>query len=82
MVCAATPYTFERYTGTPGGSMYGIKQSVNQIKLNSVTQIKGLYLAGQSILMPGVMGGAVSGLLGVSNIVGIEDVWREVKKWS
>jgi all-trans-retinol 13,14-reductase len=82
VVCAATPYTFERYTGTLNGSMYGIKQSVDQIKLNSPTHIKGFYLAGQSILVPGVFGSAVSGLLAVANIMGIKDVWRELKKWS
>lgn len=78
---SATPYTYERYTGTPGGSMYGVKHSVNQIKLNSMTSIRGLYLAGQSILMPGVMGGAVSGVVTAANIIGLETVWNEVKQW-
>lgn len=78
---SATRYTYERYTGTPGGSMYGVKHSVNQIKLSSMTSIRGLYLAGQSILMPGVMGGAVSGVVTAANIIGLETVWNEVKQW-
>lgn len=77
---SASPLTYERYTGTPGGSMYGVKQSVNQIKLSSMTSIRGFYLAGQSILMPGVMGGAVSGFLGASNIIGLETLWNKVRE--
>ncbi|MBE9504895.1 MAG: NAD(P)/FAD-dependent oxidoreductase [Proteobacteria bacterium] len=80
VVDSATPYTYERYTGTPGGSMYGVKHSVNQIGLNPVTSIVGFYLAGQSILMPGVMGAAISGFLGASKIIGLEKLWKEVQK--
>lgn len=81
VVDSASPLTYERYTSIPNGSMYGVKQSVNQIKLNSRTSIGGFYLAGQSILMPGVMSGVVSGFLGVSNIIGLETLWNEVREW-
>ena len=81
LVAGATPFTYERYTQTPEGTAYGIKQSVKQMKLGPVTSVVGLYLAGQSILMPGVMGAAISGLIGASNIIGMEKLWTEVKKW-
>ncbi|HAS16735.1 MAG TPA: hypothetical protein DDX84_07700 [Nitrospiraceae bacterium] len=80
VVDSATSYTYERYTGTPGGSMYGVKQSVNQIKLSSLTAIRGFYLAGQSIHLPGIMGGVISGFLGASNIIGLETIWNEVRE--
>lgn len=80
-VACATPLTFERYTGTPGGSLYGVKQSVDHMKLNPVTSIIGFYLAGQSILAPGVIGAATSGFLSASNILGSEYLWNEVRKW-
>lgn len=80
VVASATPFTYERYTQTPGGSSYGIMQSVQQMKLGPVTSILGLYLAGQSILMPGIMGAAISGLIGASNIIGMETLWNEVRK--
>lgn len=79
VVASATLHTYERYTGTPGGSMYGVKQSVNQIKLSSSTAIRGFYLAGQSIHLPGIMGGVISGFLGAANIVGLETIWNEVR---
>lgn len=80
VVDTVTPLTYERYTGTPGGSLYGVKQSVNQIKLSSKTSIHQFYLAGQSILMPGVMGAAISGFLGAANILGRENLWEDLKK--
>lgn len=79
VVDSASQFTYERYTGTPGGSMYGVKQSVNQIKLSPSTAIRGFYLAGQSIHLPGVMGGVISGFLGAANIVGLESIWNEVR---
>ena len=60
--------------------MYGVKQSVNQIKLSSLTAIRGFYLAGQSIHLPGIMGGVISGFLGASNIIGLETIWNEVRE--
>jgi len=80
LVACATPQTFERYTKTPLGSAYGIKQSIQQMKLGPVTSVVGLFLAGQSILMPGVMGATISGLIGASNIIGMENLWNEVRK--
>ena len=80
VVASATPFTYERYTGSPGGASYGLKQSVQEMKLGPVTSILGLYLAGQSILMPGIMGASISGLIGASNIIGMESLWNEVRK--
>lgn len=80
VVASATPDTYERYTGTPRGSMYGVKQSVDQIKLSSVTAIRGFYLAGQSIHLPGIMGGVISGFLGASNILGLKTIWNKVRE--
>ena len=80
VVACATPSTYERYTGTPRGSMYGVKQSVDQIKLSSVTAIRGFYLAGQSIHLPGIMGGVISGFLGASNILGLKTIWNKVRE--
>ena len=61
--------------------MYGIKHSINQINPDANTAILGFYLAGQSILMPGVMGAAISGFLGASKILGLEELWKELRKY-
>ncbi len=77
---AATPSTYESYTGTVGGSAYGLKRSIYHAGLGARTPLKGLYLAGQSVLAPGLMGVLISGLLAVSNVVGHDTVWNELQK--
>ena len=45
---AASPLTNWRYTGNPGGAIYGFEQSMNNAYMNRIknkTPIKGLYLA-------------------------------------
>lgn len=73
-----TPVTFNRYTGTYDGSIYGVKQTVNQRALSTITSIKGLYLAGQSIT-PGVLGAVVSGVMAVSKIIDPGEFWNKVR---
>lgn len=80
IISSASPQTYESYTGTSRGAAYGLKQSVNQIKLGTRTSIVGLYLAGQSILMPGIMGASISGVISVANILGMEKLWGELQK--
>ena len=74
----AGPTTYQRYTGTVDGSIYGIKQSVNQRSINSQTSIHGLFLGGQSI-MPGVLGAIVSSFIAVSKIIEPEKFWNKVR---
>lgn len=80
VVSSASPSTYEAYTGTSGGAAYGLKQSVNQVKLGTRTSVVGLYLAGQSVLMPGIMGASISGIISVANILGMEELWGELQK--
>lgn len=80
VVSNASPLTYESYTGTSGGAAYGLQQSVNQVKLGTRTSVVGLYLAGQSILMPGIMGASISGVISVANILGMEELWGELQK--
>jgi all-trans-retinol 13,14-reductase len=80
VVASASPATFNRYTGTKDGSIYGAKHTISQRDLHSKTSIKGLYLAGQSIKMPGVLGAIVSSLMAVANILEPVEFWNEVRK--
>ena len=80
VVSSATPHTYKSYTGTSGGSAYGLKQSVNQIRLGTRTSVAGLYLAGQSILMPGLTGASISGVISAANILGMDKLWGGLQK--
>jgi all-trans-retinol 13,14-reductase len=77
---AATPCTYESYTGTVGGAAYGLKRSTGLTTLSARTPLHGLYLAGQSVIAPGLLGVLTSSLLAVAGILGFETVWNELRR--
>lgn len=76
----ASPRAYQGLTGTVGGAIYGLRHSVRQKPLSPHTGLGGFYLAGQSVLMTGIMGATISGLLAVAQIVDIRDLWNEIQK--
>jgi all-trans-retinol 13,14-reductase len=78
----ATPLTLKRYTHSPIGSIYGVKHKVEQYNPMAVTRIKNLFLAGQAITAPGIMGAVVSGFLACGSIMGHGKLRGELKKWA
>ncbi|WP_320173230.1 NAD(P)/FAD-dependent oxidoreductase [Maridesulfovibrio sp.] len=76
---AATPLSLRDYCHSPYGSMYGAAHTVSQYNPLPATKIKGLLLAGQSIIAPGVMGAVVSAYLTCGFIYGHEKIHEELK---
>ena len=58
----STPQTWERFTGTPGGTAYGLRKYDTQDYIAPQTPLPWLYLTGQNIGLHGVLGTAVSAL--------------------
>lgn len=56
----STPLTFRDYLHSPDGSAYGVKQLIGQFNLLGTLPVRNLYAAGQSSVLPGVMGAMVS----------------------
>ena len=56
----STPQTWERYTGTPGGSAYGLVKHGTQDYLAPHTPLPWLFLTGQNIGLHGVLGTTIS----------------------
>lgn len=81
-VDCSTPLTLRDYTNSPFGSMYGVKHKTEQYNPLPVTRLPGLFLAGQSIVSPGLLGAIISGFVACGNIVGHDNLRREVKKCS
>ena len=81
-VDCATPLTLKRFTNSPVGSLYGVKHKIDQVNPIPVTRIKGLFLAGQSITAPGILGTMISGFLACGNIIGHEKLRKELKAWA
>jgi all-trans-retinol 13,14-reductase len=75
----ATPLTFRDYSNAPSGCLYGIKQKAGQISPSPLSKIRGLYLTGQSLAGPGILGGTVSAFLTCGFILGRDVLYREVK---
>ncbi len=68
----ASMLTFRDYLGSSCGSAYGIMQQVGQYGLFGRLPGRNLYAAGQSALLPGVLGAMMSGLLVARLMVGRE----------
>jgi all-trans-retinol 13,14-reductase len=78
---AYTHLTLRDWVHTPGGSAYGVLRSTRQLTRASMlnrTSIQGLYLAGQSVLAPGVFGTTLGSFHTVRQIVGPDRFGREV----
>ncbi|MBR1539457.1 MAG: NAD(P)/FAD-dependent oxidoreductase [Bacteroidales bacterium] len=58
----STPRTWERFTGTPGGSAYGICKRGPEDYLAPRTPLPWLFLTGQNLGLHGILGTAVSAL--------------------
>lgn len=69
-VDAASMLTFRDYLHSPYGSAYGIMQKVGQYGLFGRLPGRNLYAAGQSALLPGVVGAMMSGLFVARQMVG------------
>ena len=76
---AYTPLTVRDWVNSPDGSAYGVMRSASQslsAALLNRTSVKGLYLAGQSVLAPGIIGTLMGSFATVKLIVGAK-VFRE-----
>ena len=76
-----SPLTLRDWVSTPRGSTYGVLRSAGQLlKASSLnrTPVEGLYLAGQSVQAPGILGTIIGSLMTVNLITGPERFRREV----
>jgi len=68
-----TPLSIRDWVGSPGGTAYGVQRSARQVlsaALLNRTTVKGLFLAGQSVLAPGILGTIIGSLITVKFIIG------------
>jgi all-trans-retinol 13,14-reductase len=75
----STPLTIRDFCSTPLGGLYGVKHMVGQYNPHPVTKIPGLFLAGQAVVSPGVMGAVISGLLACGTVLGHNIMRKELK---
>ena len=65
-VWTSTPLTWEHFTGTPGGSAFGIRKDWRNpmgTLIPSRTPVKGLWLTGQNLNLAGLLGVSITSVL-------------------
>ncbi len=74
IVDIATPHSMRDWIYGSTGSLYGISHECDELPLLPITKLEGFYLAGQNILLPGLLGAIVSSLLCLSLIYGYDEI--------
>ena len=67
----STPLTMAHYTRTPRGAVYGLAPTPARFLSKSLgvrTPLKGLYLAGQDAMRPGVTGAMMGGIMAAAAV--------------
>jgi len=71
-----TPLTMQDWVNTPDGSAYGVLRSSSQTLSTAMlnrTAVKGLYLAGQNVMAPGIIGTIMGSFSTVKLILGTDE---------
>ncbi len=76
----ASILTFRDYLNSYDGSAYGIKQKMGQYSLFGKLALRNLYAAGQSAVLPGIVGAMLSSFIVARSIVGKEDYNQFIEK--
>jgi phytoene dehydrogenase-like protein len=83
VIDAHTPLTIRDYVGSPDGSAYGIMRSSRQLLqtafLNRLN-IDGLFLSGQNIMAPGIMGTTMGSFLTARKVMGQKAFSHDILK--
>jgi len=77
----STPLTYRDYTGTPGGSMYGVAKDVTANmagRISHRTRIPNLLLTGQSITSHGMLGVLAGSLVTCSQLVPLDTIYDQM----
>ncbi len=72
---SSTPLTLRDWMNSPDGSAYGVLRSASQVlgtALLNRTAVQGLFLAGQNVMAPGVIGTILGSFATVKLIVGAD----------
>jgi len=72
--------TYRDYLNSPDGSAYGIKQKIGQFNLFGKLPLRNIYAAGQSSVLPGVVGAMMSSFIISRAIVGREKYDSFIRK--
>jgi len=78
-VDVATPLTLRDYSQAPQGAIYGVGRWLGQYNPHPATRLPGLFLSGQAVTAPGLLGAMVSSYLTCGMILGHEHLRGDLK---
>ncbi|MDR2893309.1 MAG: hypothetical protein LBV80_09550 [Deltaproteobacteria bacterium] len=78
IVESASEYTLRDWIYGCSGSIYGALHSADNFPVLPFTHIQGLSLAGQSVILPGLLGAFVSVAAACGTIVGYHQLFRDL----
>lgn len=70
---AASPLTFRDYLFSLEGNAYGVKQKIGQFNLFGKQPLLNIYVAGQSAVLPGLVGAMLSSFVVARSMLGKEE---------
>lgn len=76
-----TPLTIQHYTRSPQGSAYGVKRKSGSLLASRVgpkTRVQGLWLAGQNVVLSGILGAVISGVQAAKLATGDRTLVRKI----
>ncbi|MDY6793487.1 MAG: NAD(P)/FAD-dependent oxidoreductase [Thermodesulfobacteriota bacterium] len=76
-----TPLTLRDWVNSPEGSAYGVLRSSRQLLATALlnrTSVKGLFIAGQNVVAPGIIGTIMGSFRTVKTIIGTEQFNKKV----
>lgn len=76
----STPLTYRDYTGTEGGSMYGIAKDITSSasRVPHKTRIPNLFLTGQNINSHGMLGVLVGSIVTCAEFLGTDKIYQQI----
>lgn len=80
-VYTATPLTYRDYTGTEGGSMYGVAKDITlgaACRVPHKTKVPNLLLIGQNINSHGMLGVLVGSIVTCSELLTAETIYQQI----
>jgi all-trans-retinol 13,14-reductase len=80
---ASTPLTYQDYTGTPEGSMYGVKKDFSdplRTMLVPRTKIRNLFFTGQNFGLHGMLGVTIGAIQTCGEILGLDYLMNKIRK--
>jgi all-trans-retinol 13,14-reductase len=75
---SCTSYSLRDWVYGSSGSIYGAMHHSGGMPVLPFTRIEGVFLAGQSVLLPGLLGAFISAAVACGSIVGYEQLFRDL----